>query len=123
MIFTFNQFFFAFSFPLNSPRSWNLNEEDFETSSDKFEGENDEEQENENEAFDELRDRENEGDAEELEEMNDEDEETGKSWSLNLVNKKTDFCPRFRDEIQVIMSMAKVWNFSTHREEIRERTL
>ncbi|XP_066028650.1 uncharacterized protein [Pocillopora verrucosa] len=53
-----------------------LNEEDFETASDKFDGENDEEPENENEAFDELRDEENERDAEELEEMNDEDEET-----------------------------------------------
>ena len=41
----------------------------------------------------------------------------------HLVNKKTEFCLRFRDEIQVIMSMAKVWNFSTHREETRERTV
>ena len=58
-----------------------LNDEDFETSSDKFDGENDEEPENEDEAFDELRDEENERDAKELEEMNDEDEETGKCWS------------------------------------------
>ena len=56
-----------------------LNDKDFETSSDKFDGENDEEPENEDEAFDELRDEENERDAKELEEMNDEDEETGKS--------------------------------------------
>ena len=56
-----------------------LNDEDFETSYDKFDGENDEEPENEDEAFDELRDEENERDAKELEEMNDEDEETGKS--------------------------------------------
>ena len=62
-------------------------------------------------------------DAEELEEMNDEDEETGKSWSVNLVNKKTEFCLRFGDEIQVIMSNAKVWNISNHWEETRERTV
>nr|XP_058973416.1 probable ATP-dependent RNA helicase ddx56 [Pocillopora verrucosa] len=54
-----------------------LNDEDFETASDKFDGENDEEPENEDEAFDELRDEENERDTKELEEMNDEDEETG----------------------------------------------
>ena len=53
--------------------------------------------------------------------MNDEDEETGKSWSLNLVTKKTEFFIRFGDEIQVIMSMARVWNFSTHREGTSER--
>ena len=55
--------------------------------------------------------------------MNDEDEETGKSWSVNLVNKKTEFCLRFGDEIQVIMSMGKVWNISNHWEETRERTV
>ncbi|XP_058973418.2 mitotic apparatus protein p62-like [Pocillopora verrucosa] len=54
-----------------------LNDEDFETASDKFDEENDEELENEDEAFDELGDEENERDAKELEEMNDEDEETG----------------------------------------------
>ena len=58
-----------------------LNDEDFETASDKFDEENDEELENEDEAFDELGDEENERDAKELEEMNDEDEETGKCWS------------------------------------------
>ena len=58
-----------------------LNDEDLETASDKFDGEYDEEPENEDEAFDELRDEENERDAKELEEMNDEDEETGKCWS------------------------------------------
>ena len=55
-----------------------LNDEDFETATDKLDGENDEEPENEGEAFDELRDEENERDTKELEEMNDEDEETGK---------------------------------------------
>ena len=58
-----------------------LNDEDFETASDKFDRENDEEPENEDEAFEELRDEENEKDTKELEEMNDEDEETGKWWS------------------------------------------
>ena len=38
-------------------------------------------------------------DTKELEEMNDEDEETGKSWSFNFVNEKTEFCLRFGDEI------------------------
>ena len=57
-----------------------LNDEDFETAFDKFDGENDEEPENEDEAFEELRDEENEKDTKELEEMNDEDEETGKCW-------------------------------------------
>ncbi|XP_066028743.1 major centromere autoantigen B-like [Pocillopora verrucosa] len=70
-----------------------LNDEDFETASDKFDGEYDEEPENEDEAFEELRDEENERDAKELEEMNDEDEETGylywKGKRLPQVPKKT----------------------------------
>ena len=115
-------FFFYFLFPHKIAQEVeDLNDEDFGTASDKFDRENDEEPENEDEAFDELRDEENDRDAKELEEMNEEDEETGKSWSLNFVNKKTEFCLRFGDEIQVTMSMARVWNFSTHREETRER--
>ena len=118
LIFTLISFLISFCWILFSPEIAqeveDLNDEKFET---------DEELENENEAFDELRDKENERDAAELEEMNDEDEETGKSWSVNLVNKKTEFCLRFGDDIQVIMSMAKIWNFSTHREETRERTV
>ena len=72
--------FFCLLFPPKIAQE-NLNDEDFETASDKFDEEYDEEPENEDEAFDELRDEENERDAKELEEMNDEDEETGKCWS------------------------------------------
>ena len=79
LIFTYNQFFCLLFLPKIAQED--LNDEDFETASDKFDGEYDEEPENEDEAFDELRDEENERDAKELEEMNDEDEETGKCWS------------------------------------------
>ena len=73
---------------------------------------NDEKRENEDGEFDEMSHEEDGRDTQEWKEIIDEEDETSESLSLNLVDKKTEFCFRSLDKkkIQVTMHISSPWD-------------